>query len=207
MSGFNTKEKNNYGEYEIAFYTDNHEDFKKVQDLCRELIDHDKPVSTEGDLISRSALKKAIFEYCRNEKEILYHYLYYKNIITLIDNAPTVAVDCKDCDGYEAGYSAGLKDAERQEGEYETACNVLLSLEQIVRSSDGWEESAVEVVHNAVQTAIKCMHKRTQGECGTCRHRDPEDKKCDCGGQERQGCPFPVSDDYFCKFYEKEGAV
>ena len=47
---------------------------------------------------------------------------------------------------------------------------------------------------------------RPQGECRTCRHRDPEDKKCDCGGQERQGCPFPVSDDYFCKFYEKGGA-
>lgn len=45
-----------------------------------------------------------------------------------------------------------------------------------------------------------------QGECKTCRHRDPEDKKCDCGGQERQGCMFPVSDDYFCKFYEKGGA-
>lgn len=45
-----------------------------------------------------------------------------------------------------------------------------------------------------------------QGECRTCRHRDPEDKKCDCGGLERQGCPFPVSDDYFCKFYEKGGA-
>lgn len=43
------------------------------------------------------------------------------------------------------------------------------------------------------------------GECRTCRHRDPEDKKCDCGGQERQGCSFPVSDDYFCKFYEKGG--
>lgn len=47
---------------------------------------------------------------------------------------------------------------------------------------------------------------RPQGECKTCRHRDPEDKKCDCGGLERQGCPFPVSDDYFCKFYEKGGA-
>ena len=45
-----------------------------------------------------------------------------------------------------------------------------------------------------------------RGECKTCRHRDPEDKKCDCGEQERQGCPFPVSDDYFCKFYEKGGA-
>lgn len=57
MSGFNTKERNNNGEYEITFYTDNHEDFKKVQDLCRNLIGHGKPVSTEGDLISREALK------------------------------------------------------------------------------------------------------------------------------------------------------
>lgn len=47
---------------------------------------------------------------------------------------------------------------EALQGEYKTACNVLLSLEQIVRSSDGWEDSAVEAVHNAVQTAIKCMH-------------------------------------------------
>ena len=38
--------------------------------------------------------------------------------INLIDNAPTVAVNCKDCDGYEAGYSAGLKDAERPQGEW-----------------------------------------------------------------------------------------
>ena len=24
----------------------------------------------------------------------------------------------------------------------------------------------------------------SQGECKTCRHRDPEDKKCDCGAKE-----------------------
>lgn len=48
--------------------------------------------------------------------------------------------------------------------------------------------------------------ERPHGECKSCRHRDPEDKKCDCGGQERQGCPFPVSDDYYCKYYEKSGA-
>lgn len=46
---------------------------------------------------------------------------------------------------------------------------------------------------------------RPQRECRTCRHRDPEDKKCDCGELERAGCLFPVSDDYFCKFYEKGG--
>lgn len=42
MSGFNTKERNNYGEYEITFYTENRQEFEKVQDLCRELIDHNK---------------------------------------------------------------------------------------------------------------------------------------------------------------------
>jgi hypothetical protein len=48
--------------------------------------------------------------------------------------------------------------------------------------------------------------KRPKGECKSCRHRDPEDKKCDCGALERQGCPFSVSDDYYCKYYEKGGA-
>ena len=59
----------------------------------------------------------------------------------------------------------------------------------------------------AIALAIKALEElRPQGECESCRHRDPEDKKCDCGGQERQGCPFPVSDDYYCKYYEKGGA-
>lgn len=40
-------------------------------------------------------------------------------------------------------------------------------------------------------------------KCGECKHRDPEDKKCDCGMFERQGCIFPVADDYFCKYGER----
>lgn len=59
-----------------------------------------------------------------------------------------------------------------------------------------------EFLIKAVKNGMPC-DERPQGECRTCRHRDPEDKKCDCGGQERQGCPFPVSDDYYCKYYEK----
>ena len=39
--------------------------------------------------------------------------------------------------------------------------------------------------------------------CKDCRHRDPEDHKCDCGGTERQGCPFKVADDYFCAYGER----
>ena len=41
--------------------------------------------------------------------------------------------------------------------------------------------------------------------CAECRHHDPEDHKCDCGAMERQGCPFPVDDDYFCKYGERKG--
>ena len=38
--------------------------------------------------------------------------------------------------------------------------------------------------------------------CKDCRHRDPEDHKCDCGQLERAGCVFPVDDDYFCAYGE-----
>ena len=42
----------------------------------------------------------------------------YQHLIDIVDDCPTVAVDCSHCDGYEAGYSAGLKDAERPQGEW-----------------------------------------------------------------------------------------
>lgn len=47
------------------------------------------------------------------------------------------------------------------------------------------------------------LKENQMGVCKTCSHRDPEDKKCDCGGLERVGCQFPVSDDYYCKYYER----
>ena len=108
----------------------------------------------KGDLISREALKKAIYEW-------RYHG-YYDKLIEVIDNAPTI--DLKDI---------------YQEGHY-----------------DGHLEGYIKAINE----------ERPQDECKTCIHRDPEDKKCDCGGQERQGCLFPVSDDYYCKYYEKVGA-
>jgi hypothetical protein len=39
--------------------------------------------------------------------------------------------------------------------------------------------------------------------CAECRHRDPEDHKCDCGQLERAGCVFPVDDDYYCAYGER----
>lgn len=43
--------------------------------------------------------------------------------------------------------------------------------------------------------------------CKDCRHRDPEDHKCDCGQLERAGCVFPVDDDYFCAYGERRGGT
>ena len=39
--------------------------------------------------------------------------------------------------------------------------------------------------------------------CNDCRHRDPEDKKCDCGGLEHAHM-FPVADDWFCADGERK---
>lgn len=42
--------------------------------------------------------------------------------------------------------------------------------------------------------------------CKDCIHRDPEDKKCDCGKMERVGNSFAVHDDYFCAYGERQEA-
>lgn len=42
--------------------------------------------------------------------------------------------------------------------------------------------------------------------CKDCKHRDPEDLKCDCGGLERAGCILPVDDNYFCAHGERKEA-
>ncbi len=39
--------------------------------------------------------------------------------------------------------------------------------------------------------------------CKDCKHRDPEDHKCDSGALERAVCVFPVADDYFCAWGER----
>ena len=73
----------------------------------------------------------------------------FKQILQDIDNAPIV------CHRYR-GFCVPNKDAEPKE-DRETACNVLLSIEQIVRNSDGWDEDAIQAVHDAVQLAVMTL--------------------------------------------------
>lgn len=61
-------------------------------------------------LINADALKEDLFIKFGNQLP--------NGLLDEIDNAPTVAVNCNDCDGYEAGYSAGLHDSERPQGKW-----------------------------------------------------------------------------------------
>lgn len=98
MSGFNTKERNNNGEYEITFYTESRQDFEKVQDLCRELIGHNKPVSIKGDLISREYVESIVRAEVVDLQDGTEEWRTYvndtcENILIKVHNAPTVTPD------------------------------------------------------------------------------------------------------------------
>lgn len=59
----------------------------ELDNIAESIIANGKPISTEGDLISRSKLKKAI-----EDSDIIHCVtnLWYKDILKEIDNAPTV---------------------------------------------------------------------------------------------------------------------
>ena len=118
MSGFNTKERNNNGEYEITFYTESRQDFEKVQDLCRELIGHNKPASIKGDLISRSDFKNKFIS------TISVGRLEFEDIINLINNVPSVEQEVymhgEDYNFFIRGYKEGRKDFEKPQSEWVT---------------------------------------------------------------------------------------
>ena len=61
--------------------------------------------------------------------------------------------------------------------------------------SSGWREYAKLQMESIPATDVVPVVR-----CRDCRHRDPEDHKCDSGETERQGCPFKVADDYFCAY-------
>ena len=74
-------------------------------------IQNGTPYNPSGDLISRSDLQNLTCGIIDEESNI-----HQVVLLADINNAPTVVVDCKNCDGYEAGYSAGVRDTERPHG-------------------------------------------------------------------------------------------
>ena len=69
------------------------------------------------------------------------------------------------------------------------------------------EPYKVEIELNGHKCSVSVIGKLVDAipvvRCKDCRHRDPEDRKCDSGEMERQGCVFPVDDDYFCAYGER----
>lgn len=81
------------------------------------------PVSTEGDLISREALKKACSEMVRgsNNSDFI-PCPSWNNAMELIDNAPTVVTNKIEFkaynDGFKDGVEQGIKLEKRSQGEW-----------------------------------------------------------------------------------------
>lgn len=117
-------------------------------------IKNSKPIDTSGDLISREALKKDIEENAIVLGGVLA--IEVEGAKALIDIAPTVAINCKDCDGYEAGYSAGLNDAERPQGD-------LISRETLKEAFDiegwYWGKRVIETIDNAPIVELKDVYQ------------------------------------------------
>lgn len=150
---------------------------KTIEKHCIDAIRHGKPYDPQSDCISRKVIK-----------------------------------------GLISDKSIPIKFEEEKIGDWQRSSGVLLSdvykvidnapaIKFSLLPADESKDEAYMRGHEVgkLEGIIKGMAiaEKSQGKCKTCKHRDPEDKKCDCGALERHGCSFPVSDDYCCKFYEK----
>ena len=77
--------------------------------------------------------------------------------------------------------------------------------------ADGWN-SAIEIIDKAptidIDRPTRSQFKRMAVQlgyepvvhCKECKHRDPEDKRCDCGCWHN---PFTTNDNDFCRYGER----
>lgn len=72
---------------------------------------------------------------------------------------------------------------------------------------NGWDPARADVCTLERLKNAPTVDAVPMVRCKDCRHRDPEDHKCDCGEMERQGCPFCVDDDYYCAYGERKGGA
>lgn len=123
-------------------------------EVAKAIIDG-TPVSTEGDLISREALKKACSEMVRgsNNSDFI-PCPSWNNAMELIDNAPTVEELSYDM-GYVMGYQDGLEDGLqdiRPQGEW-----IRLDLaKRVIAKFKGYiDEDMIERIQIALEKAVE----------------------------------------------------
>ena len=70
------------------------------------------------------------------------------------------------------------------------------------------DDAVHAVLHHNGQAAVASVQDLPTLDlvlCKECKHRDPEDKRCDCGGHEWvKGKILPVDDDWFCADGERK---
>lgn len=165
--------------------------YKTVQDgsYCGSLYEELKaaiPYNPSGDLISREALKEEVENLVVGGAEGLKG--YYENGSKADENSWIGGV----YDAWELINSAPTIEL-----------SPVINMKPLTAEE---KQGLIDALKKSRLKVVKLDDEGIRGECRTCRHRDPEDKKCDCGELERRGCLFRVSDDYYCKFYEKGGA-
>ena len=64
------------------------------------------------------------------------------------------------------------------------------------------ENINMDIYTNEVREIIEALPPVTPGTCKDCIHRDPEDKKCDCGHS--IVWQLPREDNWYCKDFEKK---
>lgn len=83
------------------------DEWLRMKNLISKYQEEKEQPKTNGDLISRSALKKALREAHIN-MELTFGIASYGCVMNIIDKAPTVDTTCPHCDsGYAQGYSDG----------------------------------------------------------------------------------------------------
>ena len=78
-------------------------------------------------------------------------------------------------------------------------CKAVLVDDDNIVDGTMWKETDPNAIPNW------CPIKGGLVRCDECKHRDPEDKRCDCGGHEwMKGKILPVEDDWFCADGERK---
>lgn len=114
-----------------------------------------------GDQISRETIEKIIVGMLEKWADG-YSYIEIptddaiREMKSAIDNVQPVVVNCKDCDGYEAGYSAGLKDAEKSQVECENC--------DFRKFSDSFIDGIVDVMTKNGITSVEQLSELLKGD-------------------------------------------
>ena len=103
--------------------------------------------------------------------------------------------------GNESIRTESAKECEKCAAEHKQFAAWLRELQETRKERDYWQEKANSYEQTIFKLTDSISKQPEIVRCGECRHRDPEDKKCDCGhGVIWQ---LPRGDDWYCADAER----